>query len=375
MLIFRKKSEQASIGWSLCNKPMKVYSTGGVVNALPFATNFAKEITIIEVVVSEEKNSLERVLKTYDILTLQPQSLITRQKSSSSGTRARYAVRSTGSPGKAIVLKSDRALSRVVSVYYICSSKSNQLYESNSDQLNRSGRRLRIFHTPFLASAVPEPAEDQEKLSVGTPTSWLTVTTVSGSHGEVVGRRSFRTGETRRWRTSAVRKNHDDHSLPPYRAPLNGYSQRPFSLRCSRAGYAALLKPEVFDVCADAYIAWMKLLHVANPTHVQSVTGKVLPRAIFELARQLVLYFRIPIDSDRCRCTLFSRLVTFCRAWAYNTAHWLTAVQGRLTVDTNDDIAIANTCNRPLNVHSEVHTVQSKKLCRREVSHANVTMV
>ncbi|GBP19263.1 hypothetical protein EVAR_79863_1 [Eumeta japonica] len=59
---------------------------------------------------------------------------------------------------------------------------------------------------------IPEPAGDQE-LSVGTPTSSSTVTAVSGSDGEVVGRCSVRTGKTRRWRTSTVRKNYDDHSL------------------------------------------------------------------------------------------------------------------------------------------------------------------
>ncbi|GBP26044.1 hypothetical protein EVAR_20058_1 [Eumeta japonica] len=32
-------------------------------------------------------------------------------------------------------------------------------------------------------------------------------------YDEVVGRRSVRTGETRRWRTSTIRKNYDDHSL------------------------------------------------------------------------------------------------------------------------------------------------------------------
>ncbi|GBP86726.1 hypothetical protein EVAR_63731_1 [Eumeta japonica] len=51
---------------------------------------------------------------------------------------------------------------------------------------------------------------DQEKLSVGTPKSSSTVTAVSGSDGEVVGRRSVRTGETRRWRTSTVRKSYDE---------------------------------------------------------------------------------------------------------------------------------------------------------------------
>ncbi|GBP06139.1 hypothetical protein EVAR_3523_1 [Eumeta japonica] len=34
-----------------------------------------------------------------------------------------------------------------------------------------------------------------------------------GVYDEVVGRRSAWTGETRRWRTSTVRKNYDDHSL------------------------------------------------------------------------------------------------------------------------------------------------------------------
>ncbi|GBP14616.1 hypothetical protein EVAR_93488_1 [Eumeta japonica] len=106
------------------------------------------------------------------------------------------------------------------------------------------GVRSRIFHTPFLAGAdagrrtyvalsrassrreydpdgpvvmalfqgIPEPAGDQEELSVSTPTSFSTVTAVCGSNGEVVSRRSVRTGETRRWRTSTVRKNYDDHS-------------------------------------------------------------------------------------------------------------------------------------------------------------------
>ncbi|GBP92447.1 hypothetical protein EVAR_63197_1 [Eumeta japonica] len=55
---------------------------------------------------------------------------------------------------------------------------------------------------------------DQGELSVSTPTSSSTVTAVSGSDGEVVGLRSVQTGETQRWRTSPVRKNYDDHSLP-----------------------------------------------------------------------------------------------------------------------------------------------------------------
>ncbi|GBP30745.1 hypothetical protein EVAR_82487_1 [Eumeta japonica] len=60
---------------------------------------------------------------------------------------------------------------------------------------------------------IPKPAGDQEELSVDTPTSSSTVTAVSGSGGEVVGRRSIRVGETRRWRTSTVRINYNDHSL------------------------------------------------------------------------------------------------------------------------------------------------------------------
>ncbi|GBP70781.1 hypothetical protein EVAR_52907_1 [Eumeta japonica] len=48
---------------------------------------------------------------------------------------------------------------------------------------------------------------------MGTPTSSSTVTFVSGSDNEVVGRRSVQTVEIRRWRTLTVRKNYDDHSL------------------------------------------------------------------------------------------------------------------------------------------------------------------
>ncbi|GBP10192.1 hypothetical protein EVAR_77595_1 [Eumeta japonica] len=40
-------------------------------------------------------------------------------------------------------------------------------------------------------------AGDPEKVSVDLPSSSLTVTAISGSDGEVVGRRSVRTGETR----------------------------------------------------------------------------------------------------------------------------------------------------------------------------------
>ncbi|GBP87702.1 hypothetical protein EVAR_61927_1 [Eumeta japonica] len=43
---------------------------------------------------------------------------------------------------------------------------------------------------------ISEPVGYQEELSVGTPTSSLTVTAVSGSGGEVVGRRSVRTYRT-----------------------------------------------------------------------------------------------------------------------------------------------------------------------------------
>ncbi|GBP47972.1 hypothetical protein EVAR_40396_1 [Eumeta japonica] len=53
----------------------------------------------------------------------------------------------------------------------------------------------------------PEPAGDQEQLSVGTPKSSSTVTAVSESDGKVVGRRSVWIGKTRRWKTSTVRKN------------------------------------------------------------------------------------------------------------------------------------------------------------------------
>ncbi|GBP72101.1 hypothetical protein EVAR_55144_1 [Eumeta japonica] len=60
---------------------------------------------------------------------------------------------------------------------------------------------------------IAEPAGDQEELSVSTSTSSSIVTAVSGSGGEVVGRRSVQTGETRRWKTSTARKNYDDNSL------------------------------------------------------------------------------------------------------------------------------------------------------------------
>ncbi|GBP84811.1 hypothetical protein EVAR_63693_1 [Eumeta japonica] len=128
---------------------------------------------------------------------------------------------------------------------------------SNLDRLNQNGPdlricarseavplgqfvRARIFHTPFLAGA----ARDQEELSVGTPTSFSTITAVSGIDGEVIGRRFVRTEKTRRWKTSTAWKNYDDHSLAgtamlfsdidpgPYRngrrylAPMNGYHHR-----------------------------------------------------------------------------------------------------------------------------------------------------
>ncbi|GBP52606.1 hypothetical protein EVAR_35796_1 [Eumeta japonica] len=120
--------------------------------------------------------------------------------------------------------------------------------------------RSRIFHTPFLAGAgagrrtyvalcpgvfssgirprrssgdcsisevqtwrIPELAGDQDELSVGTPTSSSTFTAVSGSGGEVMGRCSIRAGETRRWRTSLVRKNYNDHSLPPHELSHVGF--------------------------------------------------------------------------------------------------------------------------------------------------------
>ncbi|GBP72217.1 hypothetical protein EVAR_51124_1 [Eumeta japonica] len=131
----------------------------------------------------------------------------------------------------------------------------------------RNGRRFRSrnFHTPFLTGAgagwrtyiascpgvfssgirprrssgdgpisgiqtwrIREPAGDQEESSVGIPTSSSTVTAVSGSGGEAMGRRSVRIGETRRWRTSTVRKNYDDHLLP-----LGVVFWRPTDVYCS----------------------------------------------------------------------------------------------------------------------------------------------
>ncbi|GBP88890.1 hypothetical protein EVAR_102903_1 [Eumeta japonica] len=71
-------------------------------------------------------------------------------------------------------------------------------------------------NTSFCEGTAPAPlctAGDQEELSVGTPTSSSTVTTISGSDGEVVGRYFVQTGEIRRWRTSTIRKNYDDHSV------------------------------------------------------------------------------------------------------------------------------------------------------------------
>ncbi|GBP16177.1 hypothetical protein EVAR_9892_1 [Eumeta japonica] len=73
---------------------------------------------------------------------------------------------------------------------------------------------------------------DQEELSVGTPASSSIVTAVSGNDGEVVGRRSIRTGETRRWRTLTVRKNYDHTLLSRMteRLPSNDYHQRSAAL-------------------------------------------------------------------------------------------------------------------------------------------------
>ncbi|GBP53936.1 hypothetical protein EVAR_96614_1 [Eumeta japonica] len=56
----------------------------------------------------------------------------------------------------------------------------------------------------------PIRIEFLEAVAPSTPTSSSTVTAVSGRDREVVGRRSVRTGETRRWRTSTIRKNYDD---------------------------------------------------------------------------------------------------------------------------------------------------------------------
>ncbi|GBP97668.1 hypothetical protein EVAR_68134_1 [Eumeta japonica] len=51
-----------------------------------------------------------------------------------------------------------------------------------------------IQETRAKTAQTPEPAGDQEELSVSTPRSSSTVTAVSGNDGEVVGRHSFRTG-------------------------------------------------------------------------------------------------------------------------------------------------------------------------------------
>ncbi|GBP84820.1 hypothetical protein EVAR_32719_1 [Eumeta japonica] len=85
----------------------------------------------------------------------------------------------------------------------------------------------RIFHTPFFASAVSgrrtydascpgvfSSGIPPRRSSVGTPILSSTVTAISGSDGEVAGRHFVQTGEIRRWRTSTVRKNYDDHLLP-----------------------------------------------------------------------------------------------------------------------------------------------------------------
>ncbi|GBP60049.1 hypothetical protein EVAR_44259_1 [Eumeta japonica] len=105
-----------------------------------------------------------------------------------------------------------------------------------------------VVMAPFRGCKLGEfPSQPEIKRScqwMDTPTSSSTVTAVSGSGGEVVGRRCVRTGETQRWRTSTVRKNYDDHSLRPrpYHLPLWPYilaaTREPSSSRC-RAPYAA----------------------------------------------------------------------------------------------------------------------------------------
>ncbi|GBP61861.1 hypothetical protein EVAR_97303_1 [Eumeta japonica] len=75
-----------------------------------------------------------------------------------------------------------------------------------------SGIRLRRSSSDGPISGVqilkfPESAGDPEELSMDTPSSCSTVTAGSGSDVEVVGRRSVRTGENRRWRTSTIQKN------------------------------------------------------------------------------------------------------------------------------------------------------------------------
>ncbi|GBP29631.1 hypothetical protein EVAR_79180_1 [Eumeta japonica] len=72
--------------------------------------------------------------------------------------------------------------------------------------------------SPFYVHAGAAASESYffEELSVDTPTTSSTVTALSGSGGEVVGRRSVQTGETRKWRTSTVRKSCDDHSVNAY---------------------------------------------------------------------------------------------------------------------------------------------------------------